>query len=409
MITNNPDSTKSSHNSKPGQQPVRVLFVARSTSTHTVSGGMENSFESVAAHLIAQGYEVSLVTTPPSNNLHAVVPYRHVWHVEGCKPGKYSVRWWMKVQKRRSPWLLWKPHVIFSVSNAASSLALNRSQAMKILAQCHGTALAEVRTSLRTPSPREFAKLPLNLSRILREIFFYRRIRQTISIGDAVSAQLLASPIHLKDAQLTTIQNGVDALSWEFDPDARSSIRSRYGIADDARVGIFNARLHPHKGADIAIEALTRMGPGSPNHLFVCGDGPAASALKKIARGSQAADRIHFTGRLSPSLLSEHMSASDVCIFPTRRHEGLPLNLLEALANGLEVITVQSAGLPAVLGAHVHVVPLTAEGVAREWKVLHPSSLRKSRLTADFTSSYSLNAYTDLVDRHARSMAEEVA
>lgn len=371
----------------------RILFVARSTSSHSIAGGMERAYEEVASALSQTGMHTALLTTHGFSAAGDLPPYERIWTIKGGKAGRYSPAWWLKTLLHRESWRDWHPDMIFSVSSAAASLCLYRSVSRKTMSQCHGTALAEVQSSLASPGVREIIKLPVNLLRILRELFAYRSFGRVLAIGPAVKDQLSARPLSLPASRTVTINNGVDEDQWVYRPLGREKLRGKLGIPADACTGVFAARLHIQKGADIAIRALALTSRAPAAHLILCGDGPDRKTLERLARELGVSDRVHFLGRLPQTSLVDALSAADVFIFPSRRREGLPLNLLEAFANGLEAITVANANVPTALRRSSRTVSCNDEAVAAEWEVFRPSDDRSSKLSFEFTRLGSTAAY----------------
>lgn len=377
-------------------KPLRVLFVARSTTAHKLAGGMEQSYEDIANSLHDAGHEIGLMTTRGVGSKDELPPYTIVKQFSGGSAGRYSPAWWLSTFLHSKSWGEWTPDIVFSVSSAAGSMVLRSSLRTKIVAQCHGTAMAEMRSSLSTRGLRELLKLPLNALRIFREVFAYRRFTKTIAIGPAVSHQLTSFPIRVPSKRVVLINNGIDEQLWKFSAKSRTTIRTDLGISEDAFVGIFVARLHPQKGADIAIRSLQQLPKEVLGHLIVCGDGPQRALLESLVSDLGLSQRVHFLGRLTQEQSAAAMSAADVLVFPTRRQEGLPLSVLEALAGGLRLITVDNANVPAEFLQHAKIVAGSPTAVAGAWSDWSNSSEpyeRTSKLSARFTKQGSVESY----------------
>lgn len=386
---------------------MRILFVSRSTTGHSLSGGMEQSFETIAADLKRHGHTVSLLTTHGASS-HPNF-YEKVWEIPVGRPGRYSLRWWLETAKEATPWLAWSPDVVFSVSSSGGSFALRRNERspFAVIAQCHGTAVAEVRSSLATLGLRELVKVPLNLSRIPREVFFYRRFTHVIAVGDAVNYQLQRMPYRVGKSRCTLVSNGVDPEAWEFSDEARTSARAELGLPSDATVGLTASRLHRQKGVDIAIDALTLVAGRRDAYLIVCGSGPEESALKERARAAGIFERVRFVGTQGQLHVARWMSAADLLVFPTRRHEGLPLSILEALANGLPVVTVANARVPDSLSGEVIVSDGDSVSVSKAWLSTPPRS-GGSRLDAAHTLGHSLRRYEEILTGAVETISEDL-
>ncbi|WP_150109936.1 glycosyltransferase family 4 protein [Crystallibacter crystallopoietes] len=374
----------------------KILVVARSTTAHHLAGGMESAYEGVVAALKEHGFRVSLLTTSGYDRAALPSGYENVWEITSHRPGRYSFKWWLNTFRSRAEWMRWQPDLIFSVSSSAGGMALIRDRSIPVIAQSHGTAWAEICSSLVTIRPREWIKIPLNLSRIPRELLTYHTCNKVVAIGSAVEAQLSGNPNHVSRNRITTIPNGVDINRWSFDAEARMRVRAHYGIHNKSCVGIFSGRLHPQKGADIVLAAMARSCQPVDSQLFICGEGPQRSLLERRVKELHLEGRVHFTGRLPSSSLREVMSASDVLLFPTRRREGLPLSLLEASSNGLPIITVPNANVPDEFGDQAVIVNGTSDALARAWSAVRIEENRESKLPYLFSTEGSHRSYIDL-------------
>ncbi|SKC60762.1 glycosyltransferase family 4 protein [Okibacterium fritillariae] len=356
---------------------------------------MERVYEDVAERLIGDGFDVALLTTGGFEGDELKIPYKRVWTVQGGRPGRYSRTWWKQTRRADAPWLTWAPDVVLSVSIAGRRLS-RAMPSLPILAQCHGTAWAEVRSSLATPSPRELAKVVLNLARIPREAMSYRQFTRIVAIGPGVEKQLIDFPLRIAKSKVVKIANGIDVEAFEYSAVAAAKFRNQHGIPAVARVGLFASRLHVQKGADVALDAFARISEGPLPFLLICGTGPAEEDLRRQARRLGVMNRVIFTGALDRKGMSAAMSAADVLVFPTRRREGLPLTILEARANGLPVVTVQNAGVPADLTRNVAMTSGTAEDIAMAWS-RSPERQHRNALPVEYQALTALRKYSALV------------
>ncbi len=78
----------------------------------------------------------------------------------------------------------------------------------------------------------------------------------------------------------------------------------------------------------------------------VVGDGPALGALAHWARTEAPHLAVSYLGPKPNEELPPYYAAADVFLFPSRRQEGLPTTVLEAMATGLPVIATRSGGTP---------------------------------------------------------------
>jgi len=132
---------------------------------------------------------------------------------------------------------------------------------------------------------------------------------------------------------VTYIPNGVDVN--RFRPDA----------APDEKKVLYLGRLDPQKRIDILIDAFSEIADEFPDRdLVIVGTGRQEEELKQRAAQSAAADRIHFTGRVSDEEVPRHYASAELFVLPSR-WEGHPLSLLEAWASGSPVLASNVNGI----------------------------------------------------------------
>ncbi|WP_124053874.1 glycosyltransferase family 4 protein [Arcanobacterium ihumii] len=155
------------------------------------------------------------------------------------------------------------------------------------------------------------------------------------------------------DTEIMQLHGAIDPEGFAFDSTARSVLRKRYEIADDARVVVCISRLVERKGQDILIDAWPKIQAEHPGvELLIVGKGPYGEKLKARAKASTASDFIHFTGEVPYSELAAHYSVGDIFAMPCRTRgggldiEGLGIVYLEAYAAGLPVVAGDSGGAP---------------------------------------------------------------
>ena len=207
--------------------------------------------------------------------------------------------------------------------------------------QAHGSAWGEALSKWKSVQPVRWAKSAKNLYWLMKDATIYRGFDQLVFVGDSLRQQFEAAPLRWITPGIakTVIQNGIDTDRFRFDPAARASIRARFGFSERDRVVTFASRLHPQKGAAQALRALKILHARDTDfRLLLIGGGPEENALRQLARELKLASFVAFTGAVARSEVPALLSAGDSFAFPTLGHEGLPLNVLEALSVGLPCV-----------------------------------------------------------------------
>lgn len=117
--------------------------------------------------------------------------------------------------------------------------------------------------------------------------------------------------------------------------------------------GLTIGRLVEKKGVEWAIRAVaTASAAGTDVTLAVIGDGPLRSSLAGLAKELDAP--VEFLGSTDRPTVMKHLSESDVLIAPSVTStdgdmEGIPVVVMEAMANGIPVISTDHSGIPEIV------------------------------------------------------------
>ena len=136
-------------------------------------------------------------------------------------------------------------------------------------------------------------------------------------------ADYAARTMRLPREKLLVVPNGIDS------DDCMRRIPAdlqALGVPRSRRVITCVSRLVKQKGLDQLLAAMPRLAKSLPEHdVLLVGDGPQASALRRLASRLGIAARVHFCG-FQPNVL-EILLASDLLVLPSR-WEGMPNVLL---------------------------------------------------------------------------------
>jgi len=144
------------------------------------------------------------------------------------------------------------------------------------------------------------------------------------------------------------IPNGVDASF--FCPGDQLESRRQVGLPAAAYVVLFVGALdsaHRFKNVPMLIEAVARIDPGAT--LVVAGGGDLLPEMKEAASRSAAANRVLFTGSLTPDQLLPYYRAADVTVLPSLEVESFGLVLIESMACATPVIATSLPGVRTVI------------------------------------------------------------
>lgn len=384
-----------------------ILVFSRATPHHH-SGGMEEISWRLAARWAELGRGVRLITTALPG---AGGPFRdagvEVVPLSGTASGRYSRAWW-EASRRYFAGLDAPPSVVLSVSSAAYAAIRERARHPRtpFVMQAHGTSAMEIRSKLRARRLRYAATAPKNALWLVRDLARYRDFDRIVAVGDRVYDSLVAKPQSWAVAadRIRLIRNGVRADDHAFDPAARERIRAEHGIGPDTVVVACVGRLHVQKRVDRALRAAAALRASGRFRFLLVGDGPDERRLRDLAAELGVAEMVVFTGRADRDGVRAYNSAADVALLTTARLEvGLPLAVLESLANGLPCVLPASFVAPGAGGDDLHPVDAGDPSAVAAALAAAGAGARAttSRLPAELTLDHCARAYLDLFDELA--------
>lgn len=180
--------------------------------------------------------------------------------------------------------------------------------------------------------------------------------------------------------------------------------RWKFAISEQSFVFGTVASLRPLKRIDLLLAAFASLGGenGGP-HLIVVGGGQHLESLQDLAGTLGIADRVHFAGwQQDPAPYLQAMDAYVIC----SDWEGLPMALLEAMAQGKTVLATAVGGIPSVVKDRVNgllVPPGDERALARAMEaVMHNPGLRAalaSRAAVDADRDWNFEDRAFLIER----------
>lgn len=177
------------------------------------------------------------------------------------------------------------------------------------------------------------------------EIETARQADRLLVNGEAIAA--LFAEAGVDKSKIVIAPNGCNAEAFHTDPSYLKALKERWGLNDHPVIG-FVGSLTPYEGLEDLFTALARL-TETPYQGLIVGDGPARAQLEQKAIKLGLADRICWTGRVSPE--DAHASYGLIDIAPLVRSDTPvtrltpPLKPLEAMAAGSALIVSDLAPL----------------------------------------------------------------
>ena len=227
--------------------------------------------------------------------------------------------------------------------------------------------------------------------------------KQFFRMMDWLSGRLLQDKIVAVSSQLADLlatrfpadkirvaENGIDL--EEMLKAAAASV-DLPGPSDAIKLAIVG-RLVPVKRTDIFLRVAQMMTEESEKRyaFYIFGDGPLRDDIASLSKTLGLDQRVFMMG--FQSNIAAFLSKMDFLLI-TSDHEGLPMNLLEALGLRIPVIAHAVGGIPVVLD-YGRCGVLVSENTAENYAVAIRHCLSNSDLLAQLVE----NGYQQLVDRY---------
>jgi glycosyltransferase involved in cell wall biosynthesis len=176
----------------------------------------------------------------------------------------------------------------------------------------------------------------------------WRQTDAVVAVSEA-AAKVLRSDSPAYSDKVRVILNGV---AFQPPQRRREEVRAELGLSEEP-VGIIVARIDHQKGHDCLLEAAARLAKsGLCVTLLIVGDGTARPEMESLAgKLGLRPEQIRFLGFRSD--IPDLLAASDFFVLPSL-NEGLPLSVLEAMAQGLPVVATPVGGIPEIILSNQH-------------------------------------------------------
>lgn len=319
-----------------------ICVMARRIWTHGV-GGMESHTRLLARELGRRGHVVHVVTTaiasPPREAECSGV---RIHHLPGMPIGDYSPQWW----RASRAWA--EQHfdglgieAVLSVSRAARGVA-GMARRPPLFVVCHGYGWSQLRGFWHERAgATKLVRFLADVHWVVQDVRAWQAIlagAERVFVG---SRDLCA---RLPSSRVTYLPNMVDVAAFRPDPPARTATRRALGIEADDVVVLMVGTVNRQKGVLDGLRACAAAAGRHPRlRAVVIGDGPGLESLRAWAREAGGL-RVVFPGAREHAALPPYYAAADLFVFPSRRHEVLPLSVLEAMASSLPVVATRAGG-----------------------------------------------------------------
>lgn len=328
---------------------MRIAIFIKSTTFHSGYGGLETQNKFLCEGLAQRGHDVLVFA--PQKELRCETKYDlgvkyHFLPCEFKLRGNSSTNW-TKVSAK----IFGQHHkeknfdLVVSQSSAGIGIIENRSYFnVPIVSISHGTILGEFKTKFQSvSSPKEFLGLAKDALFVLK-VFFGRQRKfihgssKIIAVSQAVKKALI-DETYVSDQKVVVINNGLD-------PSLFNKSEENSGSKPTYPEILYVGQVAKSKGL-LTLLNLALEEEFSQTKFNIFGDGDFYDELKKKVSALGISDRFILFGKKPYSELLSILKQHEDCIFcfPTKRYEGFPMVLVEALFLGFPIVAYNVGGV----------------------------------------------------------------
>lgn len=163
-----------------------------------------------------------------------------------------------------------------------------------------------------------------------------------IAVSETIKASLTEDGVAPRD--VTVVHNGIDAKRYA---DGNDQLRSDLALPEGAKIIGIVTRLVKIKGLAYLIGAMPRIVAHNPlARLVILGTGPEEAELRHLVDKLGLQEQVIFTGFRDD--VAACLGSFDYYVSASLS-EGLPLNVLEAMAASLPIVATNVGGIPLIV------------------------------------------------------------
>lgn len=177
------------------------------------------------------------------------------------------------------------------------------------------------------------------------ESFVLRYPDRVVAVSQSMKDLLIKKKV--PEDKIVVIENAIESKPHPPEMSA-NQLKSKLGLStSDFVIGVIG-RLNPEKGHEVFLEALRNVVKIHPDvRVLILGKGQEEKKLKNYCDTCGLNNNVMFLG-YRPDVWN-YYQLMDLMVIPSHS-EGLPNVLLEAMANGVPVVSTAVGGIPGIIG-----------------------------------------------------------
>lgn len=332
---------------------MKIAIFIKSTTFHKNHGGLETQNKTLAEGLAKAGNEVVVyspwgdekLTDRTENNvsykfIHAKYKNNNV--LESLLNTNIKNKFYEESYRVFLEEHIVQPFdVAFSQSTAGIGIIRKKSELkLPIISIAHGTTFSEFKTLISKAKTikdylfllKDFQYVFLNY--LTRQKEYILQVDKVVAVSTFVKNNVIAET-HVSSKQVDVIYNGVK--SFEIDLNKRHSLPVTL---------LYVGRVEAEKGL---FELLAIFGDllkiKSDLKLKIVGVGKDLEKLKDYAIKLGFTSNVLFLGHVPQNEIKECYESSHIFVLPTKRIEGFPVTISEAMISGLPIVAFDKGGV----------------------------------------------------------------
>lgn len=327
---------------------MRIAVFIKATTFNKNYGGLETQNRILCEGLVSRGHEITIfspVTKKEPQREETLNGIRYIFI-----PASYqylfaslnSNSW-----ERRSVEVFKKFHtekhydLVISQSTGGIGILKNKGElGVKAISIAHGTASGELKTFFQNvKSIKDLYWAVRNTQYFLRQYFgrqrdYILKADKVVAVSSAVKSQLLEETF-VPEENLTVIHNGINP--------ERFTQLVHEETSGPVRL-IYTGRVVKSKGLFELLKVLSEI---RENYYFeMVGGGEDLEDLRIKVEDLKLESKVRLLGKLSYEEAIKHLFNSDIFVLPSKRIEGFPMTLPEAMLASLPVVASSIGGIP---------------------------------------------------------------
>ncbi len=326
---------------------MKIAVFIKSTTLHASYGGLETQNKVLCEGLVKRGHAVTVFTPckehPPGEEnqngiTYVFIPASYRYFLSSLNSNSWerkSIKVFTKYQSESSF------DLVISQSTGGIGIIKNKENlGVKVISIAHGTTGGELQTHFANiRNLKDLYWALRNLQYSIRQYFGRQRdyilhADCVVAVSNAVKAQIIDETF-APQQKIEVIHNGINLEVYQ-------------GVTRSESFGpvrlIYTGRVVKSKGLFDLADALAQI--KDENWLLdVIGDGEDLDELKTYTSNLGLSDKIIYQGKVSHEEVMQRLFNADVYVLPTKRVEGFPMTLVEAMFAELAIVAADIGGV----------------------------------------------------------------